>query len=819
MHFQARILTLLPVITGRIFVIFTLFFMVLGPTFASNNQNNTSVPAKHLRYLAHYSEFVGYDLTTKPEIYMEWFRLADSEDAIHEKALACLNLSSACYELGLYETGAYFAAKGIGEANAVDDNDVIMQLLDIKAFNMLALGKTEEANEHLRGLIRLAEAAGNVEWSMYALLRTSHLQHNSGNLERSADFLAAAADYVERVQNDALVLSFYTQQILQALATNDEKKATNLLEEIIRNYATNQFPEVYGLISLYDSNSLFRLDNEALFIEEGLKQAESGNNIAKILWFKKLNADFLSNTDDKNKAYRYLNEVIKSKQDIFSQKNKHRNQFNNLYADYLKSKSVKTKDSNLLSYLPPLIFILLLLSLTTIILLLLKKLYKRKHADKKSIIKQVNNLTISIETANDKIEDRVAERKLALETELSEREKVDVELKVALKKAEEANYLKNAFLSNMSHEIRTPLNGILGFSSLLELELALQDNKELFEYAKSIQESGGRLLHLLNNIIDISRIEANDLVMKISGYSISTILDEAIGLYSFKANEKGLSLVKKYENDCHISVDRNTLSRVICEILDNAIKFTEKGFIRVETMLNKDINRLVVIIKDTGIGIDDTYLPHIFEAFRQESLGYSKLYQGAGLGLPLAGRMVDLMGGRIRLESQKSIGTTVYLEFKVEENSLVTEKQAGESVFTDKPLDLKNLNIFVVEDDVSNMKLLKKMVEPIGMVYAANDGEQALKLLSENMEKGKVMDLFLLDINLPAPWDGIKLMQSIKHRYTAYENSLFIAITAYAMSGDRERIIDAGFTDYIPKPIERESLHEILRNNWQMTNH
>ncbi len=188
----------------------------------------------------------------------------------------------------------------------------------------------------------------------------------------------------------------------------------------------------------------------------------------------------------------------------------------------------------------------------------------------------------------------------------------------------------------MSHEIRTPLNGIIGFSSLLEAELSRMENQELFEYASGIEQSGERLLHLLNNIIDISRIEANDFEVKLESCNIPHIITQVSELYNFKANEKGLRLNIQTLDTPPALADERISAKVLTDLIDNAIKYTERGFVNINSGFDIDSKRVFIRIKDTGIGIDSAYLPNIFEAFRQESLGYSRAYQGAGLGLPLA---------------------------------------------------------------------------------------------------------------------------------------------------------------------------------------
>ncbi len=463
---------------------------------------------------------------------------------------------------------------------------------------------------------------------------------------------------------------------------------------------------------------------------------------------------------------------------------------------------------------------ILIIAILLIILLLILYIYSRYRIkirtnkllkEKNEHIEKINQKLINF---NDKLETRVNERTKALREEISERRQFDVDLKKALKNAEDANYLKNAFLANMSHEIRTPLNGIIGFSSLLASELSIREDPELYEYAEGIQQSGDRLLHLLNNILDISRIEANDMEIKLAPCQTNEIVKNISELYSFKANEKGLKLNVKYNEIPNAIADEANLTKIISDVIDNAIKYTEKGFINVITDYDPEEKQILIIIKDTGIGIDESYLKHIFETFSQESLGYSREFQGAGLGLPLAKRIIELMGGKVKVESKKTVGTTVTLFINAEtEESIDSIPQDKKEIVTLKDkTDKDKIDIFIVEDDKMNRMVIEKMLDKIGNNISAVDGGETIKIIEKNYKKGKIFEIMLFDINLPAPWDGIKLMNEIKKRWPEYNKIPFVAQTAYAMAGDRERLLEAGFDSYISKPVNKNKLINIIYN-------
>lgn len=455
-----------------------------------------------------------------------------------------------------------------------------------------------------------------------------------------------------------------------------------------------------------------------------------------------------------------------------------------------------------------------LLAIAGLLLFWLRKSKKEFNKEIKLKSKELTLAKKKVKDFDDELAKSIALKTKEVQNELDERMEIDIELKKALKKAKDANYLKNAFLSNMSHEIRTPLNGIIGFSSLLLTELSLMENQELYEYANGIQESGDRLLNLLNNILDISRVEANDLEIKLTSCSVNEIIEKTSELFKFKSNEKGIKFNVKYNDIPNALADLDNLTKVITDVIDNAVKYTDKGFINVVTDFNSDKDLISISIKDTGIGIDQKYIDHVFEAFRQESLGYSRTYQGAGLGLPLAKKLIDLMKGEIEVNSKKGSGTTIKIYLKAHTDTISPTTEMPEKVIISEidEENIKKINIFIVEDDRMNRLVLSKMLDKVANSSMAVDGEETLEIIDKAYKKGIIFELMLFDINLPAPWDGIILMNEVKKRWNEYKYIPFIAQTAYAMAGDKERLLDAGFDDYIPKPVNKnEMINSIYR--------
>jgi CheY-like chemotaxis protein len=246
-------------------------------------------------------------------------------------------------------------------------------------------------------------------------------------------------------------------------------------------------------------------------------------------------------------------------------------------------------------------------------------------------------------------------------------------------------------------------------------------------------------------------------------------------------------------------------------VLDNSVKFTERGFVKISNYLDEKTGMIIILIKDTGIGIDKVYVNQVFEPFRQESLGYSTSYQGAGLGLPLAKKMSLKLNGDIELESEKGSGTTITLRFPAFTDKIEAKVKTEGSKFmtklTENPWD--KLSVLVVEDDNMNQILYRKLLKKARFLEIAKDGKTALSVV-EKQNVNNNFQLVLMDINLPAPWDGISLMKKIRSKWPEYKNIPFIAQTAYAISGNRDVMLEEGFDEYITKPIIKSVLVDAI---------
>ncbi|WP_407931227.1 ATP-binding protein, partial [Ignavibacterium album] len=391
-----------------------------------------------------------------------------------------------------------------------------------------------------------------------------------------------------------------------------------------------------------------------------------------------------------------------------------------------------------------------------------------------------------------------------------ERKRNERELREAKVKAEEMNKLKTSFLANMSHELRTPLVGILGFAELLRDNIA---DTEMSQMASRIYSSGKRLLETLNSLLDLSRIEANKMELKSDFINVCRVVRENIMQFEALAKSKNLYLRAVIHDKELISfLDDRILHQILNNLVNNALKFTKSGgvtiFVEKESLDDK--NYVSIKVKDTGIGIPEESLPKIFEEFRQVSEGLDRKFDGTGLGLTLTKKFVELLGGTISVESKLNEGSVFIVRFPLEEKKADEKSDHYESEMNTESSEIlqfkEALNILLVENDEASIEVTKLFLKDKFNVDISLNGEHALNLASL-----KKYDLILMDINLGKGISGIEVTQRIK-QMSGYEKVPIIAMTAYAMVGDREEFFKAGCSHYLSKPFRKEQLLNVIND-------
>ncbi len=388
--------------------------------------------------------------------------------------------------------------------------------------------------------------------------------------------------------------------------------------------------------------------------------------------------------------------------------------------------------------------------------------------------------------------------------DITDRVEARRKLEQALAEAQRANEVKDIFLANMSHEIRTPLNSIMGYTSLIADTLRDKVPDEQKEFFQIIQQSGKRLMHTIHEMLDMSQIRAGTIKPNPEQCNLVNIVDQVIAELEQPAITKGLQL--SFENrtrQAFVMVDEYQVSQAVLNLIDNAVKYTEKGGVTIQLRrLNK---RLVLRIADTGIGIDPEYQKHMFEPFTQESEGFTKAYQGIGLGLALTKQYLDLNHVRLELESAPGKGSTFTLFFKPIPTKAVTVVTKQEET---APVQLEwkeSLNLLIVEDDPMSRKFLTYMLGKRNKITMTDSVTDARRIL-----KRKAIDMILVDISLAGGGDGLELVRWIR-KQSSLKHIPVIATTAHSGAEIQDRCEKAGCDDYVVKPIDRSVLFEKMR--------
>ena len=425
----------------------------------------------------------------------------------------------------------------------------------------------------------------------------------------------------------------------------------------------------------------------------------------------------------------------------------------------------------------------------------------------------------AIQKAQNDLEDRVIARTQELSKEISRRQEAQVELETAKDAAEAANRAKTEFLANMSHEIRTPLNGIMGFTEVLVNDPSDISAEDKRDYLTTIYRSGQHLVELINDILDVSKIEAGRFELDRVACSPNQIISDVVAALHVQAREKGLQLEYELASALPqtIQSDPPRLRQLLMNLVGNAIKFTEQGSIRVIAgMAPGTSNQLQIEVNDTGIGIPYEKLEAIFDPFSQADTSVTRRFGGTGLGLAISRKIAEALGGRLTVQSE--VGSGSVFRANIETGALdgqpmvetTTDPSPTPTTTLESNVDLTGKKILVVDDGDTNRKLIQLVLRRAGAdVSTAKDGLEAI-----HATERRNPELILMDMQMPV-MDGYSATRELRSKGLTLP---IIALTAHAMKGDEDKCLEAGCSGYLTKPVDSSLLLSMISEEFKSSN-
>lgn len=744
-------------------------------------------------------EKLAYDRTVPANERIEYsqraINLAQKLKLLKSEAFAKLSLGRAYNDVRDYLKAVSSLQNAIVIYVEIDDKEGEAKGLSALGGTFFYLKNTEESMKCFEEALSIRIELGDESNISKSMMNLGSINGIIGNFEEAMDYFKKALAIETKNNNLTICSQCYNNiaNIHLALGEMDkvlpyrlkaleiDRKLKNKLQIAIKTYNLAEY-----FLIINDAEKAYPYIIESKELAEELNDEELVNdNIEFLSWYYKL-------TNNYPKALEYLEQYAKSNKEIFSKELSEK--VSEMHVLYETEKNEREKQSiqlqlektkknqNLLRFA----FIMIIVVCSFLIYLYYKK-RKYNRLLKEEVLIQTNDLQI-------KNNDLLVSSNLLIK---------------AKEKAEESDQLKSAFLANMSHEIRTPMNSILGFAELLK-EPSLNGDEQQ-QYINKIEKGGERMLNIINDIISISIIDSGQLEVKLTESNINEQIEYIYTFFKPVTESKGLKFSFKNSlllEEVILKTDRDKVSDILTSLVKNAIKYTDHGSIELGYVIKKDTEPIEVefYVKDTGIGIPQDRQEAIFERFIQADIVDKMARQGTGLGLAISKAYVEMLGGKIWVESKQGSGSTFYftLPYNIETKDEFADNEISHPV---EKSSINNLKILIAEDEESSEEYIKIVVQKLGKeIISVKTGTEAVEACRNNPD----IDLVLMDIKMPE-MNGYEATKRIRE---FNKKVIIIAQTAYALQGDREKAIEAGCNDYLAKPINKGLLHEIIEQHF-----
>ena len=678
------------------------------------------------------------------------------------------------------------------------------------------LGKDDKAEKYYLQAIEINESKVDTSILIDNYINLGLLYVNSNKNELAENYLLKSLDLINANNKESYgrVGAVYEDLSLVYRNIGNIKKQEQYLLKALKNYQKSgnntDISNIYSYLA--DFYSVSDYDLAINYINKSIVIAKKTNN--KVLLYRKyllLSKIYENNNEIENAFYFYkkysdlkdtiANNIQSSKVEMIDNINllKEKDYKFSLLEKENELNKVKVEKANqeIKVYTIIIIISVLLIIIIIVSLVIIKKQLKLKKIHLTNIAAINNKMSIqNLEIIKQKEELINTNSELEIANEYAEKLR---------KEAEKSSEYKSLFLANMSHEIRTPMNGIIGITDILQ-DCVMDDKAK--EYAQIINNSANNLLTVINDILDYSKIESNQIILEYLPIKLNEEVDEVIQILKSKADEEGLDLYVEYDENIpeYIISDPIRVKQIITNIVNNALKFTKKGYVKVVVELFEKTETDVIIkfrIIDTGIGIKEENLDIIFKDFTQADKSTTRKFGGTGLGLSIAKHLTELLNGSIGISSKEGEGSEFWFTIKASVFKDISEKS---EVKNELNFNVKHkYNILIVEDDIVNIELLTTTLSKAKHTFIlAKNGLEALNIYKE---KHSEIQLILMDLHMPI-MDGYQAVNEIRmfEKGNSLKQTFIIAVTANAMHGEKEKCIEAGMNEYISKPFKPKEL-------------
>jgi signal transduction histidine kinase/CheY-like chemotaxis protein len=675
--------------------------------------------------------------------------------------------------------------------------------------NYLKLGQKDSACFYINKALQIGLKGNFNKSTIYNYLELGECYLELDSIEKAISLQYKALDYWEDTKENIHPQILAYQRLALAYAKLNQKDSSiKYIDKALQNHYIVKQSAISGNIAANIYYQFNDLDNSLAYLDSTKVLYEKIRSYLKLDDVYELYLNIYMQKKDFDKVVYYQRLKSKNLSRIIQEEKKRQLESIAINAklqlfEVQTTKLLRLRDQNykeLITYRVVLVSAAIIIFIIIFFIVLQYKSIKKVRAKNRIIIKQEKKL-ISQNEELQLISNEISEYKDHLEDLIEER---TAKLIVAKEKAEESNRLKTEFFRNMSHEIRTPLNAILGFSSFLNEDITAEEKKQ---FIRIIQNNGDQLLHIIDEILEMSRLETTQFKVQEKQVCLNEIMKEHFSVYYQKANEKKIELL--YENgltdeESMVYLDVAKFNKIITSLLENAIKYTFHGRIKFGYELRG--NKLYLFVNDTGVGVKSENFDMIFQPFTQEEKGLTKNVGGLGLGLAIAKKNAELLNSKIIIESEKGKGATFHfsVDYKRANNNKGNNKQPATNT-SDTTLATANKTVLIVEDNSINSVYLNILFENTGFdinIINAKNGKEAIDICRKNND----IALVLMDLKMPilSGFDAARQIKKID------PDLIIIAQTAYTTESDKKKAIEAGCDDFISKPFSEEMFISVV---------